>query len=368
MKKNNKIKVAVAMSGGVDSSAAAALLVNQGYDVVGMFMKNWTQPIAGAKGTCPWIEDQKDVRRVCARLGIPSLTVDFEKEYTDRVVEYFFKEYEEGRTPNPDVMCNKEVKFDVFRKRARELGARYMATGHYARIERDGEGVTHLLKGVDDSKDQSYFLCKLGQEELQDTLFPIGHLEKKEVRELARKYGLATANKKDSQGICFIGPVKVREFLKTRLLIDDGPVKLDNGGIVAKHEGVWFYTIGQRLGASEVKWPTQDVPTLYVKGKDVKTNTLIVGLEDELYASGLICDNVNWVVKKPKLPSSYDVIIRYRSKPVKAVIEELGDKLKIVFDEKQRAVAPGQAVVIYEGEELIGSGVIVSAIGGQGVL
>lgn len=364
------------MSGGVDSSVAAAMLCEQGYDVIGVFMRNWAQPI-DEKGSCPWVEDQKDVRKVCSKLNIPCYTFNFEKEYEERVVEYFFKEYRAGRTPNPDVLCNKEIKFDMFKKKAAELGADYIATGHYARIRRDSvisnlptggqfpisnnSEVVHLLKGVDGTKDQSYFLWKLDQKQLSNVLFPIGDLQKVEVRKLAGKYGLSTATKKDSQGICFIGPIKVRNFLKSRIEMKPGPVITSDGKVIANHEGIWFYTIGQRLGIDSVKWPITDVPVLYVKDKIMETNTLVAGLEKELYADCLICDNINWVVKKPELPLTVYASIRYRHEPEEARISDLGEgRVSVKFTNAQRAITPGQSVVFYRDDELIGGGVIVN--------
>jgi tRNA-specific 2-thiouridylase len=351
-----KRRVVVAMSGGVDSSVSAAILKEQGYDVIGVFMKNWSQPV-GRDGFCPWVIDQKDVIKVCDQLAIPCYTFNFEKEYEDRVVEYFFKEYAAGRTPNPDVMCNKEVKFDVFRKKAKALGAEMIATGHYARLKNGSKGYSHLYKGIDQEKDQSYFLWMLGQEELGDTLFPVGDLTKKEVRELAKKFGLATAAKKDSQGICFIGPIRVREFLKTRLTPKNGKVIYD-GKVIGEHEGVWFYTIGQRLGIDKIDWPNTDVPVLYVKEKNLKDNVLIVGLESELYGSSLICDNINWIGEIPELPIDLEVTIRYRHKSVPAKLMKAESGIKVVFKEPQRAITPGQSIVFYQNDELIGGGII----------
>lgn len=357
----NKKRVVVAMSGGVDSSVAAVILIEQGFEVIGVFMRNWANPI-DEKGSCPWVQDQKDVRKVCDKLGIPCYTFNFEKEYADRVVEYFFKEYKEGRTPNPDVMCNKEIKFDAFRKKALDLGAEAIATGHYARIVRDDQGQAHLLKGVDETKDQSYFLWMLGQEELGNTLFPVGNLRKSKVREMAKKYELSTATKKDSQGICFIGPIKVREFLKSRIDLCPGPVQLGNGKIIAEHEGIWFYTIGQRLGVDKIDWPKTDVPVLYVREKILETNTLIVSEENELYGSALICDNIHWTDKPPKLPMKIQAAIRYRHKAEDAIVTKDGEALKVEFIIPQRAITPGQSVVFYNGEELIGGGIISKLI------
>lgn len=356
-----KKRVVVAMSGGVDSSVAALLLAKKNYEVIGVFMKNWNQPI-DVKGSCPWVEDQKDVRKVCNRINIPFYTFNFEKEYEQRVVKYFFDEYEKGRTPNPDVLCNKEIKFDIFRRKSEDLGADFIATGHYVRTRKDSIGLVHLLKGKDSNKDQSYFLWMLGQEELKNVLFPVGELEKSEVRELAKINSLSTWHKKDSQGICFIGPVKVRQFLKSRLKPRRGNAITKDGRVVAEHEGIWFYTIGQRLGSSSVKWPTADVPTLYVLEKDLKQNILIVGTEGELYGQELFCDNVNWVTEEPIFPLSAEVSIRYRHKPEKAIITRFNNKLHIKFDKPQRAISIGQSAVIYSGEELLGGGIISKKI------
>lgn len=359
MIQDNKKRVVVAMSGGVDSSVAALLLKEKGYEVIGVYMRNWSKS-QEENDYCPWADDQRDVRKVCDKLKIPCYTFNFEKEYENKVLEYFFHEYKAGRTPNPDVMCNKEIKFDVFAKKARELGADYIATGHYARVVRDSQGV-HLLKGFDKDKDQSYFLWLLGQENLQNVLFPIGDLTKKQVREIARAYDLSTADKKDSQGICFVGPIKVREFLKTRIDMKPGEAVLLNGEKVAEHEGIWFYTIGQKLGANSVKWPSANVPALFVKDKVLESNKLIVGTEDELYEESLICDNMHWVIKEPLLPMDGKVSIRYRHVPQEARIEKMdnGRQLKIIFKSPQRAIAPGQSAVIYVGDEIIGGGIIV---------
>ncbi|MDO8513694.1 MAG: tRNA 2-thiouridine(34) synthase MnmA [bacterium] len=349
--------VVVAMSGGVDSSVAAALLKEAGYNVIGVFMRNWGQAV---NGICPWAEDQKDMRKVCDKLNIPSYTFNFEKEYYEKVVEYFFEEYASGRTPNPDVMCNKEIKFDVFRRKAKELGGDYIATGHYARVIKDeSSGLVHLYKGLDGEKDQSYFLWLLGQEELSDILFPVGEMTKQEVRKLAKKFGLPTAGKKDSQGICFIGLIKVRKFLKTRIDAKPGPVALEDGSVIAQHEGVYFYTIGQRLGVDRINWPDGDIPVLYVKDKILKTNTLVVSGDSSLYACSLICDNIHWIAEKPKLPCNFEVAIRYGHKPRKALLASCGNgKIKVSFQEPQRAITPGQSAVFYNQDKLIGGGII----------
>jgi tRNA-uridine 2-sulfurtransferase len=262
-----KVKILVAMSGGVDSSVAAALLLEQGYDVIGVFMKNWSG--------CDWEEDKRDAMRVAASLGIELHVYDFEEEYRERVYEYMIAEYEAGRTPNPDVLCNSEVKFDLLMKVADELGCQKMATGHYARVDM-AEDRVRLLKGIDANKDQSYFLCRLGQDELKRTMFPIGELEKSKVRNLADKHGLVTAKKKDSQGLCFIGPVDLPTFLKERIKPVTGTIISTAGEIVGEHEGVQYYTIGQRrgLGVGGGKpW--------FVVERKLAENELVVGHGDD---------------------------------------------------------------------------------------
>lgn len=337
------------MSGGVDSSVAAALLVEQGYQVSGAFMKNWTD--------CDWQADKRDATRVAAKLDIPFTVFDFEKEYRARVVDYLFREYAANRTPNPDVMCNKEIKFKLFLNKALELGFDYIATGHYARVKKVKDEY-QLLAGKDPNKDQSYFLCELGQRELSHALFPIGEYRKSQVRELAKKYDLPTAEKKDSQGICFIGEVNVQEFLKSKLSIKPGKIVTDDSLEVGMHDGVWFYTIGQRHGFHS---PGGGMP-YYVVDKDAETNTLIVskGETKKLYKNELRVADLHWVSgNTPVLPLTCQARIRYRQPLEKVTLTVSHDIATARFQRPQRAVTPGQFIVFYQGDVLLGAGVIV---------
>ncbi len=361
----NKEKVLVAMSGGVDSSVAALILVQQGYDVAGAFMKNWT-------GNCDWKAERRDALRVAAKLGILLHTFDFEDEYRLRVYDYMIREYELGRTPNPDVMCNREVKFDMLLKAADELGCAYLATGHYARTltvasspqrgevpsraRRRGVAIG-LLKGVDDSKDQSYFLCRLGQKELSRAMFPVGGMKKSEVRAMAAEADLPTAEKKDSQGLCFVGKVDFPIFLKERLKPKRGNIVTTAGNIVGEHDGVWFYTIGQREGLGI----GGGVP-MYIVERRIDTNELIVAVGDDdpaLFSSSITVSDVHWVSGvSPSFPFSCSAKIRYRHPDASCVVSGEGKNVIVHFNNPQRAVAPGQFIVFYAGDELMGSGVI----------
>ncbi|NQV12405.1 tRNA 2-thiouridine(34) synthase MnmA [Candidatus Uhrbacteria bacterium] len=339
-----KTKILCAMSGGVDSSVAAALLLEAGYDVIGAFMKNWSG--------CDWEADKRVAMRVAASLGIELHVFDFEKEYRERVYEYMIAEYDAGRTPNPDVMCNSEVKFDLLMKVADDLGCENMATGHYARVEIE-DGQARLLKGVDGNKDQSYFLCRLGQDELMRSMFPVGELEKPAVRKIAEKYDLVTADKKDSQGLCFIGPVDLPTFLKERIKPVKGNIVSTDGEVVGEHEGVQYYTIGQRHGlgvGGGAAW--------YVVDRKLDTNELVVGHDDDpaLYSRLLEATELHWVSGvEPKLPLKIAAHIRYRQDDQAC---KLSDGGYVKFEEEQRAIAPGQFIVFYIGDELVGSGVI----------
>ncbi len=352
---NNKKTVFVAMSGGVDSSVAAALLKDEGYNLVGVYMKNWSGEDFGIDFVCPWEEEQKMVENVCKVLDIPFRSFNFEKEYRERVVEYFFREYEAGRTPNPDVMCNKEIKFGIFLEKAQSMGADLIATGHYAQVKEDSKGIFHLLKGKDQNKDQTYFLYNITQEELSKTLFPIGHLEKPEVRKLAKKYGLPNAEKKDSQGICFIGDIDVQEFLRTRLKKKKGEIiDIDTKKVVGEHDSVVFYTIGQREGLNigGAKEP------YFVVDKDFKKNELYVAMGTKhpaLFKKELELEEINWINEPTE--NHVEVAVRYRQKPQPAAIK-LDKKVSVEFEESQRAVTLGQSAVIYNGEECLGGGII----------
>jgi tRNA-uridine 2-sulfurtransferase len=358
---NPKKKVLLGMSGGVDSSVSAVLLLEQGYEVIGGFMKNWSDG-----EDCGWKAERRDAMRVAAQLGIPFHTFDFEKEYREKVYEYMIAEYKAGRTPNPDVLCNKYMKFDVFLRAADELECDFVATGHYARVMRDADGTTHLLAGVDKNKDQSYFLCQLTQEQILRALFPIGHLEKSEVREIARKNNLSVAEKKDSQGICFVGKVAMADFLGERIAEHSGNIVTTNGKILGQHKGFEFYTIGQREGLGVGGREGNSLP-LYVVERRPETNEVVVAVGDDdpaLYRTTLFATDIT----ETYLNALQKVIgkgilarIRYRQPLATCTIVAFpsAQELEVQFDVPQRAVAPGQFVAFYEDEELLGSGVIL---------
>ena len=349
-------RVVVGMSGGVDSSVAALILKEQGYDVIGIFMKNWDD--TDENGVCTATEDYEDVIRVCNQIGIPYYAVNFEKQYWDKVFTYFLDEYKAGRTPNPDVMCNKEIKFKAFLEHAMNLGADYLATGHYARVE-DRDGERKMLRGLDENKDQTYFLNQLSQDQIEKVLFPIGNLEKSRVRELAKEANLATATKKDSTGICFIGERNFKEFLGNYLPAQPGNMETMNGEVKGKHDGLMYYTIGQRqglgIGGSGEPW--------FVVGKDLVRNVLLVeqGFHNELlYSDSITTVNVSFVSDKEK-PKTFECTAKFRYRqPDNAVTVELQDDgtARVLFKEPIRAVTPGQAVVFYDGEECLGGGTI----------
>lgn len=390
-------KVVVGLSGGVDSSVAAYLLKQQGYDVIGLFMKNWHDDTVTVSDECPWLEDSNDALLVAEKLGIPFQTVDLSEEYKKRIVDYMFHEYECGRTPNPDVLCNREIKFDVFLKIALDLGADFVATGHYCqkdKVEINGQSVYRLLAGKDPNKDQSYFLCQLTQEQLSKSLFPIGHLQKSEVRRIASEQNLITAGKKDSQGLCFVGKVHLPDFLQQKLKPKTGSIieidahshlykdeadagqvidlqkqaqrikyRPQDGQIVGQHNGAHFFTIGQRKGLQVGGKPEP----LFVIDTDVADNILYVGLGKNhpgLYHKTLFIRpaDVHWL--RPDLALSVGqelpvrARIRYRQplRPATLVQSEKG--LFVDFEEPQSAVTPGQFVAWYLEDELIGSGVI----------
>lgn len=353
MFKKKKIKVAVGLSGGVDSSVAALLLSqNPKYEVTGVYMRNWSEELPEIKG-CPWETDQRDAQLVAAAIGIPFYVVNFEKEYYDRVVKYMISTYKNGQTPNPDIMCNQEIKFGVFLDKMRKLGFAKVATGHYARVEEDN-GEYWLKTGLDNNKDQSYFLCRFNQEQLSHTLFPIGDINKSEVRKIAKKYSLPTASKKDSQGICFIGNIKVRDFLQRYIKGTAGNILDMKGKIIGQHQGVEFYTIGQREGLD-----IGGTGPFYVVKRNLKTGDLIVTDnpdDNALYTSEVKLNNVSWI-NKPQLPWKGSVRIRYRH-PVVACDLIDNNNLLIKFKDKQKAVTPGQSAAFYDNDKLIGSGII----------
>lgn len=358
MSTKRKKRVVLGMSGGVDSSVAALLLKEQGYEVIGLFMKNWDE--TDESGTCTATYDYEDVVRVADQLDIPYYSVNFVKEYWDRVFTYFLDEYKKGRTPNPDVMCNKEIKFKAFLERGLQLGADYIATGHYARLD-TVNGKRRLLRGVDRNKDQTYFLNALSQDQLKDVLFPLGEIDKKEVRRIAREAGLATADKKDSTGICFIGERDFKEFLSQYIPAQPGEIKRMSGETVGRHDGLMYYTLGQRRGLGIGGGGTGE--PWYVVGKDLEQNVLYVeqgGNHPALYCGGLRASGINWVSgESPDYPLSCTVKFRYRQTDRPATVSQLKDgELLVWFDEPQRAVAPGQAVVFYDGEVCLGGGTI----------
>ncbi|MDM5306817.1 tRNA 2-thiouridine(34) synthase MnmA [Peribacillus frigoritolerans] len=357
MKKAPKdTRVVVGMSGGVDSSVAALLLKEQGYDVIGIFMKNWDD--TDEFGVCTATEDYEDVIRVCNQLEIPYYAVNFEKEYWDKVFTYFLEEYQAGRTPNPDVVCNKEIKFKAFLDYAMSLGADYVATGHYARVVREN-GKVHMLRGKDENKDQTYFLNQLTEEQLSKVLFPLGEMEKPKVRELAAEANLVTASKKDSTGICFIGERNFKEFLSGYLPAQKGNMETLDGQVVGHHDGLMYYTIGQRRGLGI----GGDGDPWFVIGKDMERNVLYVGQgfhHEMLYSDSIIADNISWI-SKGTIPDTVECTakFRYRQSDNKVTVERLDDsKVKVIFHEPIRAMAPGQAVVFYQGEECLGGGTI----------
>lgn len=353
--------VVVGMSGGVDSSVAALILKQQGYNVIGLFMQNWEE--TDENGCCTAEEDYADVRRVANLIGIPYYTVNFAKEYMDRVFKYFLEEYSAGRTPNPDVLCNREIKFGPFKEYAKKLGADYVATGHYCDILHDG-GVHYLLKAKDANKDQTYFLNQLSQEQLEGVLFPLGKLEKPEVRAIADKYGLATAKKKDSTGICFIGERNFRKFLQSYIPAQKGLIKTYDGKVLGEHPGLMYYTIGQRKGL-DIGGQKDDEGRWFVIEKDLKENVLYVahGSEEKLYSTGLIMKSANWIPHKPE-SSEFCCTgkFRYRQPEQACKVYIYNDYIKVVFAEKQRAITEGQYAVFYDGDKCIGGGVITAAI------
>lgn len=339
-------KAYVGMSGGVDSSVTAALLKKQGYDVTGVYMKNWTRDLPGF--ACPWKEDFQDAKRVAVQLDIPFRTYDFQKQYRQKVVDYMVDEYRAGRTPNPDVMCNQEVKFKLFLETALEDGADLIATGHYARVKDGG-----LYTGLDGNKDQSYFLYRVTEEALGRTLMPVGGMRKPEVRALAQELGLATADKKDSQGICFVGKVGIKEFLLTELGPQEpGPIIDQHGNEIGRHDGAIFYTIGQRHGLNV----GGGLP-YYVARKDMKANTVYVTTDlgdKELWRKEAVLEGMHWINDKPAAGRKYKVRLRYRGPLVGCDLKDG----RLILDEEQRGIAAGQSAVVYDGEKCLGGGII----------
>ncbi len=392
-------RVIVGLSGGVDSSVAAYLLKEQGYEVIGLFMKNWHDDSVTISDECPWLDDSNDALLVAEKLGIPFQTVDLSEEYKERIVDYMFNEYERGRTPNPDVLCNREIKFDVFLKIALSLGADYVATGHYCRkdtVVKEGKEIHRLLAGKDPNKDQSYFLCQLSQDQLAKTLFPVGELLKPEVREIAKEQDLVTADKKDSQGLCFIGKVRLPEFLQQKLKPIQGDIieipsteemykksipdfnskkqeleflsskyryDVNDGKVVGKHQGAHYFTKGQRKGLGVGGTPEP----LFVIETNVETNVIYTGQGKNhpgLYRKALFISNeeLHWVRSDLKLHVDEELNvmarIRYRQSLEKATLYQIDSGLYVVFENPQSAITEGQFVAWYLNDELVGSGVI----------
>ena len=350
--------VIVGMSGGVDSSVTAYLLKKQGYNVIGLFMKNWEEK--DDKGHCTSEADWKDVVKVCEHIGIPYYNVNFSEQYLERVFDEFLSDYKEGLTPNPDVLCNREIKFGPFLEYAMSLGADYIATGHYAKVKEEN-GKFYLLKGDDPNKDQSYFLNQLNQKQLSKVLFPIGHMVKTEVREIARRAGIPTSEKKDSTGICFIGERKFRQFLNNFLPAKEGDIKTLDGKVVGKHMGVMFYTLGQRKGLNIGGRSDGNGERWFVVDKDIKNNILYVhqGEDSHLYTNYLISGEVNWIGFIPTDTFKCNAKFRYRQDDQGVTVQLLDKGVKVIFDEPQRAVTPGQFVVFYDGNKCLGGAKIL---------
>ena len=391
--------VVVGLSGGVDSSVAAYLLKKEGYNVIGLFMKNWHDESVTLSSECPWLEDSNDAMIVAEKLGIPFQTVDLSEDYKTRIVDYMFEEYQRGRTPNPDVLCNREIKFDLFLKIALSLGADYVATGHYCQkteSEQEGQQLYHLVAGADANKDQSYFLCQLTQNQLSKALFPIGHLQKSEVREIAAQQNLITANKKDSQGLCFIGKVRLPDFLQQKLQPKKGKIieiptssphyskslsdtasleetllfhstpityALSDGELKGTHDGAHFFTKGQRKGLGV----GGTIEPLFVLDTDVEDNIIYTGqgkAHPGLYRRGLkvLPNDIHWLRTDLELAQgeqlAVEARIRYRQPLEKAMLYQRSDGLYVLFDCPQSAIAAGQFVAWYHQDELLGSGVI----------
>lgn len=353
------MRVVVGISGGVDSSVAAWLLKQQGHEVIGLFMINWEEG-----DQCTAEDDFEDVKRVCNAIGIPYFSVNYAKEYYERVFQYFLDEYKAGRTPNPDVLCNREIKFGPFLEKAKALGADMIATGHYAKTyQKDGK--TYLAKAKDLTKDQSYFLNQLSQTQLSSVLFPLADIEKRQVREIAKKLGLSTAEKKDSTGICFIGERNFRKFLKQYLPAQAGDICTLDGKVVGRHEGLMYYTIGQRRGLNIGGKADGNGERWFVLKKDLKNNILYVsqGECEELFSNGLLATDFNWIPEKPK-EKEFDCLakFRYRQPDQKVHVTVIGDRtIKVAFAEKQRAITEGQFVVLYQEDgTCLGGGIIDS--------
>ncbi|MBN1384766.1 MAG: tRNA 2-thiouridine(34) synthase MnmA [Elusimicrobia bacterium] len=350
-----KKRIVVAMSGGVDSSTAACLLLNQGYDVIGVSMRLFSPEKISDSGCCG-VQGIDDAKSVAQKIGIPFYALDYEKEFEKKVISYFCKEYENGRTPNPCVVCNEEMKFGILLKKAESLGADYIATGHYARIGYDKSNKRYFLKkGKDKSKDQSYFLFSLSQEQLSRTLFPLGNYTKNEIRQLAKKFGLRIHDKPASQEICFVEDANYREFIRTRINANKtkpGIIVDTKGNIMGKHKGIAFYTIGQREGIGSYGKP------FYVVAIDSGKNKIVIGEKDEVFSDSLIAEDINWIDPiRAGIGVRVKAKIRYQHSEADAVVSHLNNnRVKVRFAKPQRAITPGQAVVFYKGDKVIGGG------------
>lgn len=364
MPKSAQKRVLVGMSGGVDSSVTAALLQQRGFEVVGGFIKNWSDTADVWTGECAWRGERRDALRVAAKLGIPLLTFDFEKEYRARVVKNLFAGYAAGETPNPDVLCNEAIKFGLFFETAKKLGFALIATGHYARVKSDKDGRAQLLRGVDPDKDQSYFLYRVAQAALARTLFPVGELKKSAVRKLARKFNLPVADKPDSQGVCFIGKLDMGEFLRKKIPARPGDIVDPKGEIIGRHAGLDQYTIGQRqgIGLGRTRHNATALGGWYVADKDIKKNRLIVVPSDKhplLFRSEFFVHDARWIKgAAPQMPARATVQIRYRQPAEKAVIDRAGKNIRVRLNKPIRAVAPGQSAVFYQKDICLGGGEI----------
>ena len=356
---NSDAKVIVGMSGGVDSSVAALLLLEQGFQVEGLFMKNWEED----DGTeyCTAKEDLADAQAVCDKLGITLHNANFAAEYWDNVFEHFLHEYKAGRTPNPDVLCNREIKFKAFLEYAKQLGANLIATGHYVRKKQEN-GRTFLLKGLDDNKDQSYFLCAVQEKQLAQTLFPVGELEKPEVRALAEKHELLTHDKKDSTGICFIGERRFNDFLETYLPGQAGNIEDTEGNILGQHKGLMYYTLGQRQGLGIGGVKDQKEAPWYVESKDLKRNVLVVVQGNQhplLFSNQLTSSDISWInQEEPSMPLQCLAKVRYRQQDQACTLIKEASIYRVIFEEPQRSVTPGQFIVFYQDDICLGGGVI----------
>ncbi|MDQ7048227.1 MAG: tRNA 2-thiouridine(34) synthase MnmA [Enterobacterales bacterium] len=362
--------VVVGLSGGVDSSVAAYLLKRQGFKVIGVFMKNWEED--DTDDYCSAAEDMADAKAVADRLDIPFKTINFAAEYWDNVFEYFLQEYKAGRTPNPDIMCNKEIKFKAFIDYATLLGANYIATGHYARIDRSNPNVVKMLRGLDANKDQSYFLHGLNQQQLSKAIFPVGELEKPLVRAIAEEQGFVTAKKKDSTGICFIGERKFKDFLQTYITAQPGEIEDDQGKVIGRHSGLMYHTLGQRKGIGIGGLPNASDHPWYVVAKDIKRNVLIVGQGHDhplLQSTELYTSQIDWIAsQRPTQAFDCTAKSRYRQTDFECRVYPSNDDVwHVVFEQQQRAVTPGQSIVFYQNEICLGGGIIDRIIQQQAI-